>query len=700
MLLEKDLERTTLPAVQPGTQAVRQSIQRTLVLAVGDLAESAVAALQTEAIQQDGAVPPALAWVTLNLDQGPKSWEEAIRAKLLEISRLDNRSQLSRLGFELGRLDEVSLWITADLTMPANTPKDGAHSIPDGAWLVELATLCAELTAQTLNVTPAVAGLLLYDNSPGARKALEALDQRLQETECFNHGCYLLNILNQDSLALPDRATLAKKAGLLLYLLTATALQDIEDLGGFPPARQPRYASLGVHLIQWEPERLQAVLARERARDGLQSFLAEPQPEAITPLRARLESGLRRLGLAPILLMDVLVPEELRADWPYPGAPLPWNLADFPAQIRGRGEEWAKTLERYQAEGKLRVDRLFREKGPALDKVVQEAVSDKQEAGDGTPGMTANYLAESRIGWAAVRATITDWMIGLDEKAAAYEESLSSLRKAAQEAESKLTELIARFPAPSLLLVPKLMTRPWRWIPLYRLYQEIDSAGRRLWLLQAAVRENHLARWTAEIALALLEQLQARVEEREESLQAWRQALVKTQQALSAGEQAEPVDEIWKDSDFQARLTSRLESPNQGGHLALPYSPWEAPPPPEEMAAHLIDLTTRQLDFLSEMEVLEALGKRLIWLEERAEWLRAGLEMACPLWQVDPTRLDDFGRGEWREAEAFLRPESFSQADEEAWPGTERITHYNDRGRTDRLALVRVQSGVPLSALL
>ncbi|HEY67684.1 MAG TPA: hypothetical protein G4N97_05370, partial [Thermoflexia bacterium] len=380
--------------------------------------------------------------------------------------------------------------------------------------------------------------------------------------------------------------------------------------------------------------------------------------------------------------------------WARPGLA---RLASLRAEIDGAVGEEMTRLQRRKERGDRMLEESLGEAGEGLEAEIAAMLD--------APGCGRLYRVEETL--ALTRQALAQQTKEAQEAARYWEERRAVLQAATEKAGKALETAIARFPPWKLRVWLGILTRPWRWISLWRCYLEIvERAAAYLacleeeWLLTArTLEQGWLATFYARMADA--------VEEWEERLRSFRTQIEGMREILAIShEDEEQVACLLEGAalppalghHFYTRTVAEIE-----GELAALLAA-SGPLSGLVMGEDGVDRLQRALQkhaeerfrFLEAVRLDELLARTYAG-EELRERLADLLEAARPFWACDETGLTP------AEREGLVR---------RAWVGLPRVadspltdllpergvTPY-DTGQQGQVLAVQVRLGLPLRTL-
>ncbi|MCB0197194.1 MAG: hypothetical protein KDJ65_34930 [Anaerolineae bacterium] len=469
------------------------TLQRTLLIGLGDVAGQTVAAFLAElearlgqldvlraVVVTDPAVELAGGEAVVRLSPGengtlPAALEAAVIALLTDISHLQHLTRLNRQGISL-RTDELVVMVVADL---AET------------WVsAALAAFCQNVGAM---VNPALAphlatvGLLLWSTEmppPDSEAANQLRADWAALAAHFDQGCYVAGLTNEDGLIVGDPRLFVTQMATFLALPICLARQD----GGWPnPPNGRRMPVTHVGLAQrcWPAAALVAKLIRRWSRTMLADLLNQPPARGPTDdpaesAQRQAQQTLLELKLTPPQLLETLaeampaVPRRL--DELIPETPWPWLLQTaFEAleQITPPWQEaWLKNGRRLDAAlAALRAD--WPDEAPSY---LGYGLHHHQAG--------AVLLVQARI--AAMTELLAAFAEGVEARLDEAETELAQIDQRLGQSGERLAGQLDALPSQPVALALGWGLRPWRWPALYRACRLAQNDLRQVAHLQQA----------------------------------------------------------------------------------------------------------------------------------------------------------------------------------------------------------------------
>jgi hypothetical protein len=695
-------------------------LQRTLVVAVGRRGGHVARQLIEEIGRRHGGVPvvavlhiadqpaedadlsisvPAKSdWLAVReaLDASRAAVQSLFRTTLQRISHLRHRRTLAGTGLRLDRLDEVAVFIVADLGEAAGS-----------AWVLPLARWVAEVVSEQFGATPVATGLLILPSADldemavaGARAAIDELDAAQRLPPCgdigwlspFNRGCYVLGPFNEEGLTLADADMLTQVVALGLYLHIFTPARD--GLDWLPASlsldRRPTYASFGVALRTWPGRTAARVLAHHWAAKALEGLLQE-SPERPAPAI---------LDLAPSrLIAERLLPADLLPALVSPlkqyAAPAPWRLHALRAEIDAGVAERTRRLGRTRGQIERSVSRLAERTTHELRQRLAAVLASEPVGSLVRAQNLANALTDELHAYAE----------GLDTRLDEDQEGLERIEAQARAAAEALDVLVEAFPRWTVRELLSLLGRPMHMLRLAMRYRQVQAAVRRYLLLRDSELEARLTVALEEEACGLYDAVHQGLAEARRGLTALRRAMLEALDRL-CNPPLIPEDEasLLDDELLEILRATEVGPAVEGARgLLLEWAPlphwWEDRVTAAEVVKQMLAVGQAQLARVAEMSAEDAVRLRYPDPDARATWLADLMAEAQPLWRFDLTRLED------AERELVGRVAALGVADPTSSPLAASV---DDEGRPLRLirladpsclVVLQLARGAPLESL-
>jgi hypothetical protein len=680
---------------------MRNSIQRTLVLTLGEVGQTVGRRLQQ--ILDEWGRPPVVAVRQLNQ---PSEEHNDIAVALHEISRLSHRSALHRLGYNTTRLSELAIWVVGGSDAPLSEVARLAHEQADASLSAAPLTMGIVLGAHDASITKSPQDeetkRRADDEASGTTETKgEASPERtvpllppmmLEEQTCqaFTGPCYLATPVNEVSLQLDDAAALYERVARFLTLHICTPLRDapawIEQARGWQDGRG--YASFGLTWIAWP-----VVVARDRAERRLVKSLMPrliggqtPSPDADALLR---EEDLALPGLT-IQLTPKVAREAVQSA---AGDLTAWGLKDLFQPADGGEHPLVASL---RAFGKSR-ETVLERCSPTWEHLMQEQVQSVTAATRDWVG-----LALDRAGFAGARALIEalerrlgDWASGAEQRRSELQGELPQMEDQAQSILAEMTALLATMPRSRLRDLLPLFSRPGHWVRIWRHWQEIQRLYGRYRLLQSAILETRVTieqlgracgvYWAAGSELQSITRELDRMElgleerfEREGNVARW------PDMPLLLGEA--PDELLTAMMERYAPSPQAMASAFQETFGALSALWREGAPDRTAVAMWLAE----QVDALNEISVWEVARCLHPTSDNLHAWLEELIARAAPLWCWDSASLSDGERNGAGAVTVLL-----GDPQELPWGGDELTWQVVPLNRGDGLGVVTLRWGIP-----
>lgn len=587
-------------------------VQRALILVHGPVSEH-VGALLAQRLNGPDQPEPAVAIVKLDEQDGST---EVVSGALRRISQVGVREELSRRGFVLDRLDEIALYVVADLGTS------------------ELKSDLARITNQLISLSDRLLGTtlspLLVLLAPEADD-VDALPAMVRAPHPFLRGVVALSPVNEMGLCLPDAEALAETTARLLHALVTTPLRDapewLSGRMGLDPAAG-MFMSMGIAEWRWDAE---AEMARLTAYWLARVFddWRQAQEDGLT---ARLDAERLResLGVEPADLWCKL-PGRAPAALP-PAFPQPWSLHE---QYR----PLCQIAPLPPAELVLQLGQA------SADQIRELAVSLRCQCEQLLDAEPVGGIERLQHLLHSLQQNIEAHLERLDGRRMVEQERVEAL-KAHHEAQAvALHALLDAWPRPVLQEWMVAGLKPWRWPGLVRRYLEAREAAARLGQI---IAEYEQWQWRLSLDDALSEiyegimgagkHLQVQAEEIEEMLASHQGDL---ERELQAG-----AGHAWSDASYLARRYARIvEQPAQEAEWAAQIVGGLGRQLAALDDAPLLDLRSAAAERLSRADnssgeafgFCDALTMLYPTPEQLLGWWRSLWDDASPLWRYDAT---------------------------------------------------------------
>lgn len=480
---------------------VLRNVQRTLVVAWGDLAHDAGRRLAQLLAREDGAAG-AVAIVPLHETDGEAKHMDALRQGMVAISQVSMREMLAQRGWTLDRLDEIAVALLLDLSAPDAVETAAA-----------LATQTAQLARQHLGLEAAIL-LMALAPSPEDRDVESAISGlAAMQQEYFTRGVVAMQPVNEDGLCLAGSEALAEGAARALFALSATPLRDAlawlseqEVMAG-----ECTLTSIGINWCAWSPLAERVAVGRSWMQQALAHWLMDDN--TADDARGAVERWLASEAVELEQLLGRLDDARREALPPATPFPQPWRVRTTYAPYCREDEAglavWRQALAvRREALGAQAAAHLQQQARAGLDAQPVGSIRRLQKFA----GLLLAHLQ-----------AFGDRLAGFDEKQA---ERVAALEAARGQLVAQMEKQLADWPGDGLRAAVSMALRPWQWVRLARRYLGMHKLARHLAQVNAELQQWRRQRLRLAAAGALYTHLedetrkiQVQAEELEEMLQ-------------------------------------------------------------------------------------------------------------------------------------------------------------------------------------
>jgi len=641
-----------------------QSIQRTLVVAAGDLAHQTVHTFHGW-LKEPGQPTSAVSVVDVPLDPEPDVLESMLVAGFTAISQVTMPAQLAQIGWRLDRPAEVAVFLVVD-------PADG------GPEPTALAAMVAELARQQWGVETAVMLLAILpagDRSPGFSQILAATAQPY----LFARGVAVVSLINEVGLCLPDLAALVNACALLLDVLVLTPLRDAPEWLAANQAGRDQAGqvfSLGVSQWRWQPQAIQMALANRWVCQIIDQWQATVQVGGATT-ESRAWVWLETTALLPEQVMDhLLLPGELWLPpvWHYPQ---PWQWPDRCAELR---RPVVAETEPESVDIEARLMALLAEAKQALRTAGSQLLDNDSVGG----------LALLRTWATAVSAAVETIEDRIFDQGEAVALQLAALEEGERSYDQEIEDLLAGWPETTWRAWLRAVFSPWRWPELGWRYWQLaqncrrwaDTQDRRRQLIWQQARLAATARFYTELQ-GLVRQFDSQVEEIGEMLTMGQAAL--WAKPLSVPEADLAAWALMRDGSVQeAALAVKAV-----GGLGRQLSRLD-----DAILGDLLATGRARFSNIGGLTAVEALQQQVDTPDKLVGWWLEMTSLATPLWRYDETEQAALRQARPDELLLFCGAE-VSRLESALGPARqhERRVLAADR---ERLIVLRLRGGIPL----
>lgn len=600
-------------------------VQRTLILASGELAGRCGALFEERLAQRNG---PTSATAVVALNGADETLEAAVAAALNRISPPDLAARLAQTGWQLERAPTLRL-----ILLLAAAPEGG-----------ELAAALVQQVASQIYHRLGIEAFVLPFWLVGE-------DGEAWQAECFRYpqllplGNLILGMCNQDGLRLPDEASLCEVAAELLWCLTTTSLlSTIEQRQTHTPhIERPTILTAGLHVWTWSPEQTLASFVRRWLLSVLEQWLTEELDEdSLVNVAGWLQTqqlAPRHLAAYALHEREATLPSLPVAEWQMPW---PWDIPALFEKSRFENSLDEEAAKAYAKQAQLRLMDPLQRARELLHEGAHQRLNKQPVAGI---AQTLAWIKAIVTACEQLLQNVFDWDNDLNETA----ESLAVTRG---ELESTMQENLANYPGRPHSWLP-LLGRPWRWPRLVFTYWHLQKGGQQLCQIfeqQAALRRERIQQQAAYQGMIELIQtarhLGSQVEEIGEMLHYLKRSLT--------AEEDEPAETTGLDI-----LLTNLAVPDNLYTRLVTDAAAEATV--AAAAAGGLGSQIRHLDDAiliplrkfarSRLAALNQVTTAEIMLAQTdgddaavSSLLQRGWDAACPLWPVDAASLDETGR--------------------------------------------------------
>lgn len=609
------------------------SLKRTLILTGGILSDQCGQRWQQVWLDRQGP-PLGCAWLSVNPDEVDTTLSEQLAQTIRQMSPATLPAHLLAAGWHLDNGPDLDLILLLD-----NQPKlaDWSLALVDQVQTAVYRELGLETAALLLCIAGDPTGEVNEARTTAVDRPL------LPNHNCFGRGIWLLGLLNEAGLRLPETDDLITITAELLWTLTATPIRHLPET-----IEVGTVTSVGLSGWSWSLTDTAAAFAHQWQRAVLTHWLSVSEATAADIATAAAvwlekESWTAR-ALAPVALPE----EEARLPVFAPKvwqAPRPWQLrrhlldlhlldaADIEAQAQRC--EWAC----------FRLDEPLCERhGRLLDYL--EQMLDQNPCG----GIDHTYRWLEALVHALEQQYRT---LGQQEANRSRRDAELAQQRGALEAELK--PLLEKWPDPTWHSWLRSLLRPWRWPGLLWSYWQIRQHGQRLLplLYQQATRRREQAA-AAAVGQALLElvrlvrRAQSQVEEIGDMVQAMRRQLPNPDLAQTLSQPTSSFSVLPASLSLYEQIvadeTSAAESAAQAvGGLGQQLRRLDDVRIGEKLAA----FAQQQMQSLNKETAVTVWATLANQPEtDASDWWQALWSLATPLWPYDETRLPETARQE------------------------------------------------------
>lgn len=658
-------------------QTTVQSVQRTLVISYGSLAQQVREQFQKRVNLEDG---PALAigWVDATGYEQIDAVDTAVTQTVTQISPPDLAAQLAAKGWHLSDPTQLDLFLLVD-----------AHS----QALTVVPCLLERVSSfiyRQLGIEAAV--LLLWLVGEDEREVIECLTTPVKTTR----GTAVLGMRNEDGFRLSEETVLADLCAAMLWCLIATPLrhlpeQIIERTGEFYD--ETRLFTFGLHGWVWSAEATHTQFVRQWLEDIFFHWLTT---NIELPAAELVATWMQQQRITPEGLTDGIAQEaeellniEQTADWQMPW---PWHLAAQINQLYLISAHWQTVSTDFAEQADFQLaDPIF-------------------DTTDLIKAQITSLLDQHPIGGICLAVHWVQTMIAecerqcdlLADKREILAQSEAQLHQAEETLKMKSELLLAKWPDLKIKYWLSVLLRPWRWPQYGWHYLQLRNYGQQLERIlqqQAALAQQLLLNQLAQNAMRELIERLAHLEQQVTEIEEMIQFIARN--VSLPNEQESRVTPI-------AHFLTQLPNPTNLYTTLVPDVQAEA-----ILAAEAVGGLGQQVSHLDDA-IIDKLwrvgGERLakvwdltavdaltaVWEQEEeavAHW-EAAWSAACPLWRFDEAQLDEATRSCALE-EALLCGANTYLLDG-VLPHTEEPIQHIEATDKETLWLLRLRAGLTL----
>ncbi len=651
------------------------SLKRTLILTGGPLSDQCGRRWQQVWSERQGP-PLGCAWLSAKLDEADATLPERLAQTIRQMSPAALPAQLLATGWHLDNGPDLDLILLLDARPEL------------AAWSQTLVDQVQTAVHRELGLETAVLLLCIAGETTG--EADEPLPPNLN---CFGRGVWLLGLLNETGLRLPETDDLVAITAELLWALTATPIRHLPET-----IEIGTVSSVGLSGWSWLPADTAAAFAQQWQRAVLTHWLSasEATVAAITTAAAVwLEEELwTARGLAPAALPEeeARLPPFAPKVWQ---APRPWqvrrHLLDLhlldaaDAEAQPQRSEWAC----------FRLDEPLCERHNRLLDYLEQLLDQKPCGG-----------IDHACRWleALVHALEQQYR-ALSQQEANRSRRDAELAQQRGALEAELKSLLEKWPDPSWRSWLRPLVRPWRWPGLLWSYWQIRQRGQRLLplLRQQATRRREQA-VTAAVGQALLElvrlvrRAQSQVEEIGDMVRAVRRQLPDPNLAPGLSRPTSPFSVLPASAGLYEQIvtdeTAAAEDAAQAvGGLGQQLRRLDDAHIGEKLAS----FARQQLQLLSQetaVTVWTALANQTETTSD--DWWHALWSLATPLWPYDEARLPETARQQSGHSSYICAAAAPNQQPRLPWAEREPTT-WLPMADAERAYLLRLRWGLPVT---
>ena len=600
-------------------------VQRTLVLASGDLAERCGTLFEEKLAQRNG---PTAATAVVSLNGVADTLETAVAAALNRISPPDLAARLAQSEWQLEQATTLRL-----ILLLAATPEGGESA-------AALAQRVSGQIYQRLGIEAFVLPFWLVGE-----------DGEAWQTECLRYaqplplGNLVLGMCNQDGLRLPDETSLCEVAAELLWCLTTTPLLSLieQRQTHTPHVERPALLTAGLHVWTWLPEQTLAVFVQRWLLSVLDQWLAEQVDEDdLVGIPGWLQTQqLAPRHFAPYALheREAALPLFPLAEWQMPW---PWEIPALFEKSRFENSLDEEATKAYAQQAQLRLLEPLQRAREVLHESAYQRLNKQPVAGI---AQTLAWINAVVTTCEQLLQTVFDWDNDLNETA----ESLAVTRG---ELEGVMQEALARYPNKPHSWLP-LLGRPWRWPRLFFTYWRLQKRGQHLCQIfeqQAALRRERIQQQTAYQGMIELIQtarhLGSQVEEIGEMLHYLKRSLASEEDESAAiNSPTIALTLLTAPNSLYERLVADAAAEATVAAAAVGGLGSQIRHLDDAILAPLQKFACSRLAGLNQVTTAEIVLAQQAGDEAAVrQILQRGWEAACPLWLVDAASLDETSR--------------------------------------------------------